>query len=73
MASKDAHIIPTQTLKDMFIRRKCQAWTPAMSRCGNVGQLDDRASGSLPTRPKGNGSLSGRARERKLLVGKGER
>ena len=35
--------------------------------------MDDRASDSLPTRPKGNGSLSGRARERKLLVGKGER
>ena len=44
-----------------------------MRRCRTAGRVDDRASDSLPTRPKGNGSLSGRARERKLLVGKGER
>ena len=44
-----------------------------MRRCRTAGRVDDRASDSLPTRPKGNGSLSGRARERRLLVGKGER
>ena len=46
-----------------------------MRRCRTAGRVDDRASDSLPTRPKGNGpcregreresSLSGRARDRK--------
>ena len=56
----------------------CQAWTPAMSRCGDVGQLDEWTIGRRTRCLRGRkvmapcregrereGSLSGRARDRK--------
>ena len=48
----------------------CQAWTPAMSRCGDVGQLDEWTIGRRTRCLRGwkvmaPSSLSGRARDRK--------